>query len=667
MYDIDYIKNYLNGIYKHWYLATDKDANDDRIRIGVESDWKCNEAKQLLEKDQTGLLSILCMRSAYIKHINEMSISIKDALSQEWQTKITHYSILKNYLFNNLGEEIYNEFIRSIDVVCKALGREDLFKNNNKLDFNVEDVIAKAVTKFNDGHSFNHDLLQGKFEDLIVNKNITIYKDMFVFDSYSNFIETIKLTPGNLICVSLITNPDDEYDKFFAFGLKNNNVVICVNDREIQDSPLCKQLTRNPGRRFYDKSEYDYLPYYKCSEIESRIKLNNDCKLLTYNQDGMCNLNKNNNIIEICDLDTVAYIAIIIGLIYKKYFIDLNKDLLSDKLYFNKDIKLLPNANYTRGTLVVKVGDELHVNKDSFDIDSYRYNSHASLFHGEEIYNTGYFDYLIDEYPIMNEIKDITLPDTFIGTELDVDRRIWWEMRYKQYKHIMRCLQSNVSDRERDLDKWLYNKVYVNVNRILDYIILMPEKDNMDNYSLNGTDLPNIWELVKDNKPFSTIALRKLEDDINFKEKNHRRDLKRTFESSFELFQNCSLYKLYGGTYAITSAEDAVDKKTVAIRLRLRSYRDMMYMFNLKQEELPKEYKRIFRPRTNSKNLYYNSDYSGPYKGNNILNFTDPMNNIIDPYNENFSCDIILFMSKSFYNRFNKRYNSEFNNMVVED
>ena len=42
-----------------------------------------------------------------------------------------------------------------------------------------------------------------------------------------------------------------------------------------------------------------------------------------------------------------------------------------------------------------------------------------------------------------------------------------------------------------------------------------------------------------------------------------------------------------------------------------------------------------------------------PYQGNCILDFTDPMNDIKDPFN-NIKCSISLHVSKSMYNKIKK-------------
>ena len=43
-----------------------------------------------------------------------------------------------------------------------------------------------------------------------------------------------------------------------------------------------------------------------------------------------------------------------------------------------------------------------------------------------------------------------------------------------------------------------------------------------------------------------------------------------------------------------------------------------------------------------------------PYSGNKILDYTDPMNDIQDPFSENLNYHITLLVSKSMYNKIKK-------------
>ena len=90
----------LQKILEAWMLATgDEKLDFDKVRIGVESDWLCHKAKQMLTKDPTGVLSAFAMRAAYVKYINEHSMSVKELLNGEWDK-------IKGY-WNNLYKQLY--------------------------------------------------------------------------------------------------------------------------------------------------------------------------------------------------------------------------------------------------------------------------------------------------------------------------------------------------------------------------------------------------------------------------------------------------------------------------------------------------------------------------------------------------------------------------------
>ena len=59
------MEDILNEIFEAYLKATGKNPTDGSIRMGEESDWHCYKAKERLQTDPTGLLSILTMKQAF--------------------------------------------------------------------------------------------------------------------------------------------------------------------------------------------------------------------------------------------------------------------------------------------------------------------------------------------------------------------------------------------------------------------------------------------------------------------------------------------------------------------------------------------------------------------------------------------------------------------------
>jgi hypothetical protein len=100
-------------------------------------------------------------------------------------------------------------------------------------------------------------------------------------------------------------------------------------------------------------------------------------------------------------------------------------------------------------------------------------------------------------------------------------------------------------------------------------------------------------------------------------------------------------YNLYGTRNCIWLAGDN-DRKYCEIELILRSHSDLEKFFNITNEELPQVLRKHFYSRSGPCTLYSWK----PYTGNSILEFTDPMNDIKDPF-EDFGCHISIVLSKS--------------------
>ncbi|MBP3707115.1 MAG: hypothetical protein J6J36_00700 [Clostridia bacterium] len=621
--------NKLEKIFEAYLMATGKNPQDCSIRMGVESDWLCSKAKSYLDMDKTGLLSILTMIEAYKTFIKEHQCTIEDLINGEWDDLKPKFDRLRKLLYEGEVGEVYNKFINLIIKHASVLGKNYTKEDIEKIK-KIENIITKAIEKFNNKYSFKHE----KFSEgeTKINKNVTILPRLYRFQHLKLFVDKMKnASEDNFICMALIdrTNEkiEDEYydnnlDSFFAFGFKNNGTVWVVSDRVTYDSPEGAFKSRNPGRAMRDKIDYDWLPYYNLDKIKQSNEHVNQI-LLPFNNNAREN---GHNIVDLFDDEGIIYSTLIMTLIYNKYFCNSIEENFNRK-YFSSEVKLLPHKDSK--TLVSCNELQLPIPPNNIKAYSYRYEGKS--------YSNSIFDYLIDQYPLKTELPTLK---SFIGDKETVEKYIWWNIRKQQKDHIETCLkeQDNYEGRKK-LEEWQRINITKNIKSIIKTIIETPDRDGFkDNYknSYCSDEKDNrkmFWESFRDDDNLDTYSLKTFENE-------HKQSFAR-YDGYTETDYGNIYYSLYGTRNYIWFANDN-DRKYCEIELILRSHSDLEKFFNLANGELPKVLSKHFYSRSGAYSLYSWK----PYTGNSILEFTDPMNEIRDPF-EDFGCHISIVLSKS--------------------
>ena len=95
----------LDKLLECWVKCTGKEVKDfNKIRMGVESDWLCNKAMQMIQIDPSGLLSGITMRAAYRAFIEDNTVTIKQLIDGEWDAERDNWKDLYNQLYvENVG------------------------------------------------------------------------------------------------------------------------------------------------------------------------------------------------------------------------------------------------------------------------------------------------------------------------------------------------------------------------------------------------------------------------------------------------------------------------------------------------------------------------------------------------------------------------------------
>lgn len=630
------LKNKLNEIFDLYLDATGKNPTDGSIRLGYESDSACVNAASYLKEDPTGFLSAMSIRNAYRKVIEERSFTVEELLDGTWDEVKPKFEKLTKAIYESEVGQLCDNFFNLIVKHCKVIGK-DFSKKYIESFINIEDIIVKAIDRFNSKNYFQHE----KFSEgeTKINKNVKILPRLYNFQYLKSFVDQMKQSKeDNFICIALIDRTyekiendyyDNHFDSFFAFGFKNNGVVFTVSDRVTWDSPEGAFKTRNPGRNFRDKIDFSWMPYVNLDKIKSSLQNINQL-LLPFN-DSIDNT-QGNNIIDLFTDSNIIYSVLIMTLIYDRYFC---KEIENKcRKYFSDEIKLISHSSRA---LALKDELRLPILPNDIKANSYQFD--------DNIYSNSLYEYLIDMYPLKVQTPVL---NNFIGDEETAQKYIWWNVRKQQAEYIEECLKNGYWEKEHKIINWEANQVIKNLKSIIEFMIDNPDKDcfttNYKTYFAKQDDpRPLFWKEYRDKENVETYKLTtSLNDDIF----NHS-----GYQKIIQTKYGDIKYSCYGNRNYITFIDDNASRKG-EIELILRSHSDLQRFFNLKNEELPKEIRKHF---------YAVSGYCSklawePYTGNSILDFTDPMNDIRNPF-DNIGCVITIYLSKSKLKQFKRKLN----------
>ena len=624
----------LNLIAEQWEKATGNDISSNKIKLGSSNGFSILKAKDYMKEDPSGTLTALTLRLAFKQWSEESYLTVKDLLSGEWDKDKVEILKLKGMLFEGEINDLFNTFIDSIIKFCKSIGKEYNYENIINLP-NIEEIISKTMSEFKNKYKIKHEKFSNG--ELKKNTDVLVSPKLFRFNYLKEFVDTMKQSKdNNFICCALIDktynindNYSDNYDSFFAYGVKNNGVVYVISDRTIFNSPSGAFKSRNPGRDFYDKVDYSFLPYYKLDEIKNNSS--NNQLLLTFN-----NNTQGTNFTDLFDDTGIVYTALMINLIYNKYFI--NVEDTSERLYFNEEVKFLPET--TSKELILP--DELQLPSMNKDIKYNDYKEKADDKHG--IYNSGLFDWYIKKYPLP---ATVPMNINFIASKEDIDRLNWWNTRKAQKDYIESKLNENVRDKIANLEIWFNEQFKNNSSDIVNYMINTAEYDDRNNYNVSyfkDDTKELISNLYKENKEFDLSSL--LETGISsYSDKRYKYIPNYRKDYSFETCLGTASVGRYGTCINVYLNDDN-SNRFYELTLDIMNYTSLKKFFRLNQ--LPSELERYLNPHYCWK----------PYTGNSILDFTDPMNAINDPFNE-MKFNIKLQLSKSMYNKICKMRGSK--------
>lgn len=632
----------LDKIYEAWEKATGKSISDNRIRISSNADWLRYEAQESLKTDTSGLLTSILLKGAFKNLIKEYSLTIEDLLFHRTEafTIIENFSKLFDVIEESEATDLYNKLICKVIELSEILGKPIGLKSINEF-IDSEKTFADAIKDFNNDYKIIKDRFQNGGS---LNSLGKILPKLFKFEHYKQFVNALKDTnQDNFICIALIDRTvevakevyDEKYDKFFAIGIKNNNNVWVISDRKVTDSPEAYAHSRNPGRDYENKLNYSHLPYHKFNEIYNNTPI--DKLLLT---DGT-----NNAIAECFDVEAILYLGTILMLAYNKYFTNSEYIEPSPLVYFTSDVKFLSSTECK----ALKTLDDSTIEIPDSNTTFNEYSGDSNLF------NTGVFDCWLNEYPLdESNLNNLSLSNNIIANKETMKNYAWWIIRKKQANNIEQELGSNYCDKAREIRQLVGEKLYANAENILNVMLTEPERKGIDNYEYscktfgtmpedNESDRPVLWVEYSKGNDLDLYDIKHSHDYDNFDTSSRW-----YYDSADSKFINTAFGKvkfINNKGYCTATFVDDVNTRKSRIKLTLRSTYDLERFLNVSKKELPTPLKHYLYSRVDSCSRWGWK----PYSGNSILNLTDPMNGIRNPF-EDFEISITLALSKKKYN-----------------
>jgi hypothetical protein len=231
-----------------------------------------------------------------------------------------------------------------------------------------------------------------------------------------------------------------------------------------------------------------------------------------------------------------------------------------------------------------------------------------------------------------------------LSTIEEYQKQAWWQVRRAQANHIVEHLNASCKQNLEHVNNWLQDQVDKNIENIVEYMLTTVPYDDFMKYAnpdASNSDKPIFWKEFAAGKEVPASALY-YEEKHDVVEPRHYSPINATVSQR-------QYYNSLSESYILNA--DCKSRKW-KIKLILRSHTDLEKFFNLQNEELPEDIRRWFNPRSHSWGTYSWK----PYSGNSILDVTDPMNDINNPWETEFTCCINLYVSKSMLKKYHPKW-----------
>lgn len=624
-------------------------------------------------------------------------IYIQDLLDPNFETRLKNIRGFESFITKGEASVLVNKTIDFINTIASKFGLKSIDSIiNDKIKFIdiFEEAYSNIYQKF-EVDKFRCD--DNKTNDPYISE----YE--YHFETLKQFVDCLKRSDNCFVYARIDSIFDYEdknnYDTIFAFGCRYGNYVYINSDRPYHATSVSRaiKMNRNPKKELRNKADSSWMPYYAIQQGELNKEISSETALVEINPKN----SPATRISDIYDDPAKLIICLSIAAMYQKYVINKVSDIRYNHTlgrkeevqdnWFGEEIKLLPSSTCTAITLPGNLQLPTPL-KSTLAINN------PKVSQGD----VSFYDWYFKEYITENDLQEPIEMDSFLGNKEEAEIRIWWLYRTEARKLINKRRTEDILKEFWDLDQlklgnkediippkdeyWedrhplkVYNSklnIHMNTHKTFNFLnhiaanyeLILKEClarpsgwdgwHSQNRYYLNNKKIDSPKHvfggdhIIADNLFNSEFRMDSTDLYYSYDKYGHKyySPKSNTWNKKDVISKNInglvietdisknSFYLYY---------EDSQTKQH-EFKIRLNSVWDLAYIFGCKREELPKCFNRWLNNSCNFK----------PYTGNCILDVTDPMEDVVDIMDANFTnVEVKVYLSTRELNRLTKLYN----------
>lgn len=482
-------------------------------------------------------------------------------------------------------------------------------------------------------------------------------KQIYEWWNVNSLIDYATSLP-NSISLHLIRHPN-RYESYFCFLIKRGGNIFVFTDKMKLPSPTFSMTSRRPDRLMAENIEKNSFPYYLLgleSELGDLYEIDNA------DTTALVSFQKQTHILTtVSELkqESLLWVVLMFDLIYQNYFLN-HKQL--DELSYTVEMMAQPQRFIEKaknnGIVPYNDSEELqHITVSSIhsdNVDSSALGNQFSKNWMEDRYSSQISDEMLNQvqplgqksyYQIEDKalihsdkskndlvgfLKENTLldlgsiPPTEFNTGTQLKRDRIFIARTNYVRLLEKHAQAEFKERKTEIETWFKKLCKRKQSLIIDHCKELKTKYEIVDNQFNRVD--DMHDSISThNSVFSC-----------FNNPNPTRSVFRKREDLFKELNTAPRYSIHGeGGYDSCYATDA--KASYVAIFMLSNIEEILQFFNIKLKDVP-----------DILHNYTSNEYRS--QGNSILNRTDPMADINNPF-KRYDFPIIVNFSKRAYNK----------------
>lgn len=647
---------YSKGAEKNWYSIVG-DLNEN--------------IKLAMSLDETYVTAIMILRNSLASYIEDLSVPFSQLLSNRKSLFefIEKFDDLNKMLYTPDVEKTINDFRNSIIAVLDKNG----FKMDDKEfvemindDYSLAELRLSALHSVQTLNVAQFSRGDDGFDEMYSTKSITQFDDI---NTLLLYLRSDMAKDG--VFLNLIGDPDDFRFSYFAFVVKRGDNVFLISDKEKLPSVNYRQTGRGRGkdRDFAERVAAHWFPYEVIVEVDEEnarwVRTSNQYAKDIVLREGMWSI--------VADVDDILpqeriWYAIVLSLLQQKYFGN-TVTHESELSYTNIMAESGEETNETALAITTKFS-ETELSKVYNTVDIGDLNTHSPIEEYGDIWDSppqGIFQWMEDRYkpniqkytaksllrapgetrvlyidsgdiatnPVEDKwafangdkyyrLADVRLSDW--GTKDEVKKSVAFAARHAAARMVYSLAYEEYENRKTELKNWYRDALEDNMESI---------KRAIAKGELIATVTTHYTDFVK-----GQSGNVRRENILSFHDRNNANG---RFWSVGGYYRTC----FYRGRMFLQKELKCYftgKHPSIAASFDVNNYNAICDVTGLKRNELP--------------DVLQNYNKHHPYTGNNILSTLDPMDNIKDPFSENFNLNFVVYLSKSHLNKLRKTYGS---------